>query len=666
MTSHLQLVDTTAADAAATTWFVVSQVKSHRVVYFTDDPNYTPPTEGDWYYVSPYQGELPKGISLRNCWGWRFNGMEFTDAREDKKPGSAQALLSSNKEALHKLLRDKIDVLRKPLMPRSAMGHATRTRRLEEARAILSCKPGESGGAADEIQGWELLPASAAARGISLQAMARRTVDAYRDEMRVLLETEVLRDAMAVAIDAATDQEELMAVRHRLMNEIAPQTDEKFKAKPEHTTPRQFAAQPVPEQLEQERLRLGVQLRLKINTLRREYVSDYLLDDMVLKHKGRIAQEVLAHGGQMPQNIDAAVLISHAAGRGQTLAQAATEVLAEMDEAARVLLDTEQLKDAILARIATVNSFAEIEMISKAIHRLSLETLAAPVPAPNPVPGPVAKASKPTLAENANPNSGPRNAKTLARIREQVIEASHRAAEVTSVPEVDTLGSAAFVAMAKAGQPFILKGIVKQWPLAALTPQALQEQFAALRVQARVADYVETAFTPQRQRRDMTLAGYFQLIAQGDDGGLPPYLGNQVLPELTALCQWPDYFQKWDKPRIWLGPEGTVTPLHCDYDDNLFAQVWGQKRFLLYPPHHAQFLYLREANPALFASSFDPEAPDYSAFPLAKQARPIECVLQAGEMLFLPAGWFHHVRAMSFSLSANRWTRERPLALSEQ
>ena len=37
----------------ARTWVVVTQVKSHRVVYFTDDPDYQPAMQGDWYYVSP-------------------------------------------------------------------------------------------------------------------------------------------------------------------------------------------------------------------------------------------------------------------------------------------------------------------------------------------------------------------------------------------------------------------------------------------------------------------------------------------------------------------------------------------------------------------------------------------------------------------------------------
>jgi hypothetical protein len=32
-------------------------------------------------------------------------------------------------------------------------------------------------------------------------------------------------------------------------------------------------------------------------------------------------------------------------------------------------------------------------------------------------------------------------------------------------------------------------------------------------------------------------------------------------------------------------------------------------------------------------------------------------------MLYVPAGWYHQVRSLTFSLSANRWSRAMPLAL---
>lgn len=346
------------------TWRVISQVKSNRVIYFTDDPEYAPPTDGDWYYVSLFQGDLPKTMTLRNCWGWRFNGMDFVDARENKKPNLAQTLLNNNKEALHKLLRDKIETARKPFVAPSPAAAALRALRLQQARSALG------GQAATQEKLDELLLASAAVRGISIQAMAQRTLAAHEAEQAALIASEVLRDEIAVAIDSATEQQELLLIRHRLMNEVAPQLNEKFKIKPAHTTAHELSAKPTQDQLLQEQLRLSVQLRLKINNLRRPHVSDYILDEIVLKHKGQIAKAVMSNAGQVPPQINATALISHAAARGQTLLQAAREVLTEMDETAKMLLETEQLKDVVLARISLVTSFKEIEAVSELIDAL--------------------------------------------------------------------------------------------------------------------------------------------------------------------------------------------------------------------------------------------------------------------------------------------------------
>ncbi|AMP05015.1 cupin-like domain protein [Collimonas pratensis] len=199
--------------------------------------------------------------------------------------------------------------------------------------------------------------------------------------------------------------------------------------------------------------------------------------------------------------------------------------------------------------------------------------------------------------------------------------------------------------------------------MSALTPQTLRDHFGELRVRARVGDYINTAFAPDRAMQGMSLLAYLELVADNTQE-LPPYLGNLELRELNRLCYWPAYFKKMGPPRFWLGPAGTVTPLHCDYDDNIFAQIWGSKRIFLAPPHHDEFLYPREANAILFGSPFDPEAPDFEKFPLARQATLVECIMQPGELLYVPAGWYHQVRALTFSLSANRWARALPLALN--
>jgi hypothetical protein len=164
--------------------------------------------------------------------------------------------------------------------------------------------------------------------------------------------------------------------------------------------------------------------------------------------------------------------------------------------------------------------------------------------------------------------------------------------------------------------------------------------------------------------RDMSLREYLDL-SETPPADLPPYVGNLELRELNAMCHWPAWFGKMGPPRFWLGPARTVTPLHCDYDDNIFAQIWGRKRIFLAPPHHDEFLYTTEANPVLFGSPFDPEAPDFEAYPLARQAAIVEVVVEPGDMLYVPAGWYHQVRALTFSLSSNRWARGVPLVLQD-
>jgi hypothetical protein len=255
-----------------------------------------------------------------------------------------------------------------------------------------------------------------------------------------------------------------------------------------------------------------------------------------------------------------------------------------------------------------------------------------------------------------------RGVASIEEMRDAIRAAARKLPAITEVPRLGLLDVAAFRARAAAGLPFVVNGLVDRWPLAALTPHSLRERFGELPVRARVGDYINTAFAPDRAMEDMSMLEYLDRVAAGEDA-LPPYLGNLELRALNSLCHWPAYLVKMGPPRFWVGPAGTVTPLHCDYDDNIFAQVWGTKRIFLSPPHHDAFLYPREANAILFGSPFDPEAPDFEKFPLARQASMIECIMNPGELLYVPAGWYHQVRSLTFSLSSNRWARAVPFVL---
>lgn len=148
------------------------------------------------------------------------------------------------------------------------------------------------------------------------------------------------------------------------------------------------------------------------------------------------------------------------------------------------------------------------------------------------------------------------------------------------------------------------------------------------------------------------------LNLQTDNVLEPPLL--QLLGDFSI----PPYFKdlKLRCVNLWMGnsDKTMTTPLHHDFNDNLYVVVEGRKHFTLFPPEQAPNLYQRgqlqgvEPNGIIryasmsgmpHLSQVDIQAPDAARFPLYAQAAPTrrDIDVQAGEMLFLPAGWFHQV-----------------------
>jgi len=100
---------------------------------------------------------------------------------------------------------------------------------------------------------------------------------------------------------------------------------------------------------------------------------------------------------------------------------------------------------------------------------------------------------------------------------------------------------------------------------------------------------------------------------------------------------------------FWFGPAGTVTPLHHDVMNVLLAQVVGRKLVTLIPSFETHLVYNRVG----VYSEVDVEAPDYSRYPLFRDVSRHQVLLQPGEALFIPVGWWHHVRSLDVSISVS-------------
>jgi hypothetical protein len=344
---------TSTAVAAGPLYTILTQVKSARVVYFTDDPAYIPPVDGDWYFASSYRGALPNGMTLRNCWSWRFNGSDFVDAKAEGHVPKAQALLEHNRRALMRILTDKIDELRKPYVAQALLGNELRRLKLDEARAYLSDPTSR--------ERYGVLEAVAVSRNISMLVAAELIIKRAGQMEEMLIATERIRERFSSLIEQATSDKDLLSLRSALLQDVYPELSRKLRFVPPNTEPRDSTAPLADHHRMHEIGRLKAQLRERINKERSKVDSDYLGHTEALKFKAQIARWVLAPTGEAPRGID--LLEGYAQGRGLVLEEAARQIFVELVSAGRVLLNTERMKDRLLADIESIRTLADIQRI---------------------------------------------------------------------------------------------------------------------------------------------------------------------------------------------------------------------------------------------------------------------------------------------------------------
>ncbi len=124
---------------------------------------------------------------------------------------------------------------------------------------------------------------------------------------------------------------------------------------------------------------------------------------------------------------------------------------------------------------------------------------------------------------------------------------------------------------------------------------------------------------------------------------------SALAPLLEEIRLPPDVFGPTLVPNrmgLWIGGAGTHSPMHHDIDDSVLCQVVGRKRVRLAPPEAIELL--DESN-GVYAC-WDPRDPE----PIEDgPTKLLEFVLAPGEMLYIPAGWWHQVDALDFSISVN-------------
>lgn len=101
---------------------------------------------------------------------------------------------------------------------------------------------------------------------------------------------------------------------------------------------------------------------------------------------------------------------------------------------------------------------------------------------------------------------------------------------------------------------------------------------------------------------------------------------------------------------LFVGGKGSVTHMHFDMDLShiLHTQFAGRKRVLLFPYVEQYNLYRKPfevLSLADFSGYYSETASkvDYQRFPALRYAKGYEVILEHGDTLFMPAGYWHHM-----------------------
>ncbi|KAJ8069220.1 hypothetical protein OCU04_002886 [Sclerotinia nivalis] len=142
-----------------------------------------------------------------------------------------------------------------------------------------------------------------------------------------------------------------------------------------------------------------------------------------------------------------------------------------------------------------------------------------------------------------------------------------------------------------------------------------------------------------------------------------------------ALQQDPDAIN------LWIGNSHSLTSLHKDPYQNIYVQIIGQKHFTLLPPvfhpcinevpltsssyirptSDTSILTMEPDSPPteLPIATWDPDVPSKNPTKYSLLAQPMHVTLEKGDMLYLPALWYHKVGQScgdeGICVAANYW-----------
>lgn len=154
----------------------------------------------------------------------------------------------------------------------------------------------------------------------------------------------------------------------------------------------------------------------------------------------------------------------------------------------------------------------------------------------------------------------------------------------------------------------------------------------------------------------MKFRDYLEVIEKNEHTDLRIFLCNlfKYNPELRKQYPCPEFFKGLldHTGFMFFGGKDTTVRIHYDIDMSnvLHTHFGGRKRVVLIAPEYSAFLYRLPINTYSLVNFDDP---DYDKFPALKYVKGYEVILEPGDTLFMPSGYWHYMTYLEGSFSVS-------------
>ncbi|MES2376278.1 MAG: cupin-like domain-containing protein [Bacteroidota bacterium] len=235
---------------------------------------------------------------------------------------------------------------------------------------------------------------------------------------------------------------------------------------------------------------------------------------------------------------------------------------------------------------------------------------------------------------------------------------------LTPIDRVDNITKEDFINnYLKPRKPLVIRNATQTWPaLKKWTFDYLKETVGDQVVPLYDSSKADPAKPINASAAEMKFGDYIDLI-QKEPTDLRIFLFDPIkhAPKLLDDYRSPTdlmggFLDKY--PNMFFGGKGSITFLHYDIDlAHIFHTHFnGRKHVILFDNKWSERLYkIPFATYAL--EDYDIEHPDYKQFPALDGVEGQEIILEHGDTLFMPTGYWHWMKYLdgSFSISLRAW-----------